>query len=123
MPWLMLFFSWYLANRIIRLTTNQGQTLFNCSTIISATVEIKKILPMEKKINKKVFKFDELTNVNSVFKTMCVAKVERNFKVDASRLGSMARRILLCKDRLDFLTVNRLNYILVGRRLIVLPIR
>ena len=83
---------------------SQGQTLFNCSTIISATVEIKKILPMgEKKLIKKVFKFDELTNVNSVFKTMCVAKVERNFKVDASRLGKYGLgEFYYAKIKLDF---------------------
>ena len=57
----------------------------------------------EKKLIKKVFKFDELTNVNSVFKTMCVAKVERNFKVDASRLGKYGLgEFYYAKIKLDF---------------------
>ena len=64
-----------------------NQTLFNCSTITSATVEISRMLPEGKKqLIKKVFKFGQSTSPNSVLKTMCVAKVERNFKVRASRL-------------------------------------
>ncbi len=90
MPWLIMFFFLVSCESDYKAHSHQllGQTLFNCSTIISATVEIKRLLPKgRKKLIKKVFEFDEFTNVNSVLKTMCVAKVERDFKVDASRLG------------------------------------
>ena len=106
MPWLMLFFFLVSCESDYKAHSHQslGQTLFNCSTIISATVEIKKMLPMgEKKLIKKVFKSDELTNANSVFKTMCVAKAERNFKVDASRLGKYGLgEFYFAKIKLDF---------------------
>ena len=63
------------------------QFLFNCSKITSATVEINRVLPGGGKESiKKLFEFSELMSPKSVLKTMCVAKVERNFKVRASRL-------------------------------------
>ena len=89
-PWLILFFFLVSCESDYKAHSHQlpSQTLFNCSTIISATVEIKRVLPIGgKKLIKKVFKFGELTNARSVLKTMCVAKVERIFKVDARRLG------------------------------------
>ncbi len=63
------------------------QFLFNCSKITSATVEINRVLQGGGKESiKKLFEFSELTSPQSVLKTMCVAKVERNFKVRANRL-------------------------------------
>ena len=64
-----------------------NQSLFDCSAITSTTVEIYKVLPKgEKELIKKRFEFDELISPRAVLKTMCAAKVERIFKVGASRL-------------------------------------
>ena len=64
-----------------------NQSLFDCSAITSATVKIHRVLPQGKKeLIQKKFEFGELISPRAVLKTMCVARVERIFKVGVSRL-------------------------------------
>ena len=86
---LILFF--FLASCESEYKTHSHQllnkSLFNCSTITSANFEINRVLSGgQKELITRVFEFNELTSPKSVLKTMCVAKVERNFKVGVNRL-------------------------------------
>ena len=64
-----------------------SQPLIDCENVVEASIQINKIKEKDKSINKKaLFQFNAIITPASVFKTLCVAKVERVFTVGLSEL-------------------------------------
>lgn len=63
------------------------QPLIDCKHLVLASIQINKSISGEKRTAKKdTFEFNESMSPESVFKTLCFAKVERIFKVSLNEL-------------------------------------